>query len=54
MLKCPNFSSINVEVLEHSIIEATGLAMHGEKWFKMFSFEVDLNLFLMSGHETLD
>ena len=28
--------------------------MYGDKWFKKFPFEVDLGLFLMSGHETLD
>ena len=49
-----NFNSISFEVSEHSIVKATGLATDGNKWFKKFPFEVDLSLFLLSGHETLD
>ena len=28
--------------------------MEGDKWFKKIPFEVDLGLYLFSGHETLD
>ena len=49
-----DFTSVSFEVSEHSIVEAIGLDMDGDKRFKIFPFEVDLGLFLLSGHETLE
>ena len=49
-----DFSSISFEVSGASIVEATRLSIDGDKWFKKFPFEVDMNLFLLPGHETLD
>ena len=49
-----NFASMRFEVLEASIIEATWFSTKGDRWLKKFPFEVDLNLFLLLGNESLD
>ena len=42
-----DFTSFNFEVSKNFIAEATRFPTEGEKWFKKFSFEVDLNMFLI-------
>ena len=49
-----DFTGVSFEVSEHSIAKAIGLAMDGDRGFKEFPFEVDLGLFLLSSHGTLD
>ena len=49
-----DFASISFEVSRASIGEATRLSVDKDKWFKEFPFEVDMNFFLLPGHETLD
>ena len=46
------FYSIIFEVSETSIAKAIGLSVDGDRWFKKFPFEVDMNLFILPGHET--
>ena len=47
-------ASISFEVSKASITKVIGLSVNGDKWFKKFPFEVDMNQFLLPGHETLD
>ena len=49
-----NFHILSFELTEGLVAKATGLPVEGDKWFKKLPFEVDLGLFLLSCHETLD
>ena len=49
-----NFVSMSFEFSEALIAEVTRLSIEGDQWFRKFPFEVDLNLFLLPGHESLD
>ena len=49
-----DFKSLSFEVSEASIAVAVGFSIEGNQWFKKFPFEVNLNMFLLLGHEGLD
>ena len=44
---------MSFEFSEALIAELTRLSIEGDQWFKNFTFEVDLSLFLFPRHEIL-
>ena len=49
-----NFHSLSFELTEGLVAKATGIPIEGVRWFKKHPFEVDLNQYLLPGHESLD
>ena len=49
-----DFKILSFEVSEASMAEAIRFPTKGNQWFKNFPFEVNLNMFLLLGHEGLD
>ena len=47
------FQSPSFELTEGLVAEETRFFVEGDRWFKKHPFEVDLNLYLLPGHETL-
>ena len=48
------FQSPSFDLTEGLVAEETWFFIEGDRWFKKHPFEVDLNLYLLPGHEYLD
>ena len=48
-----NLQTLKFKVDEATVLEATGIAPEGERWFKKHRFEVDLSMFLLPSFEKL-